>query len=67
MDQKFELNSIQPEAMIKKYGDIVISRRDIRTSYHIAVVVDDHFQKITQINRNLLKIESFNLNLYLRL
>ena len=58
IDQKFELNSIQPEAMIKKYGDVVISRRDIRTSYHIAVVVDDHFQKITQITRGFDLYES---------
>ena len=58
IDQKFELNSIQPEAMIKKYGDVVISRRDIRTSYHIAVVVDDHLQKITQITRGFDLYES---------
>lgn len=58
IDQKFELNSIQPEAMIRKYGDVVISRRDIRTSYHIAVVVDDHLQKITQITRGFDLYES---------
>ena len=58
IDQKFELHSIQPEAMIKKYGDVVISRRDIRTSYHIAVVVDDHFQEITQITRGFDLYES---------
>ncbi|MGB8621839.1 MAG: tRNA glutamyl-Q(34) synthetase GluQRS [Paracoccaceae bacterium] len=32
-------------------GDIVLARRDIGTSYHIAVVVDDAHQKITEVVR----------------
>lgn len=32
-------------------GDIILSRKDISTSYHIAVVVDDAFQGITDITR----------------
>lgn len=32
-------------------GDIILSRKDISTSYHIAVVVDDAFQEITDVTR----------------
>lgn len=32
-------------------GDVVLARKDIGTSYHLAVVVDDHFQKITHVTR----------------
>lgn len=33
------------------WGDVVIVRRDIGTSYHIAVVTDDHLQGITHVVR----------------
>jgi len=32
-------------------GDTILSRKDIGTSYHIAVVVDDDFQNITHVTR----------------
>ena len=32
-------------------GDVVLARKDIATSYHLAVVVDDAFQKITDVTR----------------
>jgi len=32
-------------------GDIVLARKDIGTSYHLAVVVDDAAQKITHVTR----------------
>ena len=32
-------------------GDVVLARKDIGTSYHIAVVVDDAMQKITHVTR----------------
>lgn len=32
-------------------GDVVLARKDIATSYHLAVVVDDHFQKVTDVTR----------------
>jgi glutamyl-Q tRNA(Asp) synthetase len=37
--------------MVETVGDIVLARRDIGTSYHIAVVVDDAAQGITEITR----------------
>lgn len=32
-------------------GDVILLRRDIATSYHLAVVVDDAFQKISHVTR----------------
>ena len=37
--------------MVESVGDIVLARRDIGTSYHIAVVVDDAAQGITEVTR----------------
>lgn len=33
------------------FGDIVVARRDIGTSYHVAVVVDDGLQGVTLVTR----------------
>lgn len=33
------------------YGDVVLARKEVQTSYHLAVVVDDAFQNITQVTR----------------
>lgn len=32
-------------------GDVVLARKDIATSYHLAVVIDDGFQEITDVTR----------------
>jgi glutamyl-Q tRNA(Asp) synthetase len=32
-------------------GDVVLARKDIGTSYHLAVVVDDAFQEVTLVTR----------------
>ena len=34
-----------------QWGDVILARRDIGTSYHIAVVVDDALQGVTQVIR----------------
>jgi glutamyl-Q tRNA(Asp) synthetase len=34
-----------------QWGDVVLARRDVRTSYHLAVVVDDAAQGVTHIVR----------------
>ena len=33
------------------FGDVVLARKDIPTSYHLAVTVDDHLQKIGLVTR----------------
>jgi glutamyl-Q tRNA(Asp) synthetase len=34
-----------------RWGDVVIQRKDVPTSYHLSVVVDDAFQGITHVTR----------------
>lgn len=45
---QFSLNSA---VLLEKCGDVVLARRDIATSYHLSVVVDDAAQKITHVTR----------------
>ncbi len=42
---------ITPESLIDMLGDVVLARKDIGTSYHIAVVTDDSMQSITHVTR----------------
>ncbi len=40
-----------PETIISTVGDVVLARRDMGTSYHLSVVVDDAAQDITHVVR----------------
>lgn len=40
-----------PRQLVQTMGDVILSRRDIGTAYHLAVVVDDAFQGITEVTR----------------
>ncbi|MHA7886452.1 tRNA glutamyl-Q(34) synthetase GluQRS [Roseicyclus sp.] len=42
---------IDPTAARHEIGDIVLARRDMGTSYHLSVVVDDAAQQITHVTR----------------
>ncbi|NDR56080.1 tRNA glutamyl-Q(34) synthetase GluQRS [Aliiruegeria sabulilitoris] len=42
---------IRSETLIDSIGDIVLARRDMGTSYHLAVVIDDAAQGITHVIR----------------
>ncbi len=46
-DLRFGEISVKPDLL----GDVVLARKDIGTAYHLAVVVDDAFQKITHVTR----------------
>lgn len=35
----------------ERFGDVVLARKDVPTSYHLAVTVDDHLQGITLVTR----------------
>lgn len=39
------------DASAELFGDIVVARRDVGTSYHLAVVVDDALQSVTLVTR----------------
>lgn len=43
--------ALTPGEMIAGIGDVVLARRDIGTSYHVAVVVDDAAQGVTEVVR----------------
>jgi glutamyl-Q tRNA(Asp) synthetase len=44
-------HALDPDALVAGTGDVVLARRDIGTSYHLAVVVDDAWQGITHVVR----------------
>lgn len=46
-DMRFGTIDVDPSQL----GDVVIARKDIGISYHLAVVVDDAFQQITHVTR----------------
>jgi glutamyl-Q tRNA(Asp) synthetase len=41
----------QVRAEPRLLGDVVLGRKEIRTSYHLAVTVDDHLQGVTLVTR----------------
>ena len=42
---------IDPDAALQEIGDVVLARRDMGTSYHLSVVIDDADQAITDVIR----------------
>ena len=42
---------LDPDWMVTHVGDVVLSRRDMGTSYHLSVVLDDAAQGITEVTR----------------
>ena len=42
---------INPAQLISTSGDVILSRRDIGVAYHLAVVVDDAAQGVTEVTR----------------
>ena len=41
----------EPATLPDTVGDVVLARRDMGTSYHLSVVLDDAFQKVTHVVR----------------
>jgi Glutamyl- and glutaminyl-tRNA synthetases len=56
----------RPEWLTKHVGDIVLARRDIGTSYHLAVTVDDAAQGITLVTRGADLFEATPVHLVLQ-
>ena len=48
---KAQTIALNAQHLLHACGDIVLARRDIGTSYHMAVVVDDALQNITTVTR----------------
>lgn len=45
------IHHLSPEYFQANFGDIVLARKDIGTSYHLTVVIDDAFMGITNVTR----------------
>lgn len=43
--------NVSPDVLLDRVGDIVLARRDMGTSYHLSVVVDDSAQGVTHVVR----------------
>ncbi|MEM7743008.1 MAG: tRNA glutamyl-Q(34) synthetase GluQRS [Pseudomonadota bacterium] len=43
--------ALDPTTLVDAVGDIVLARRDGAVAYHLAVVVDDAFQRVTHVTR----------------
>ncbi|MGX8011762.1 tRNA glutamyl-Q(34) synthetase GluQRS [Mesorhizobium sp. ORM8.1] len=41
------------EATSREWGDVIVARRDIPTSYHLAVILDDALQGVSHVVRGL--------------
>ena len=39
------------EVDLRPFGDVVVARKDVPTSYHLSVTVDDHLQGVTLVTR----------------
>ncbi|MCH8466482.1 MAG: tRNA glutamyl-Q(34) synthetase GluQRS [Roseinatronobacter sp.] len=50
-DAHFGDHESSPDEMIAGIGDVVLARRDMGTSYHLSVVVDDAAQEISEVTR----------------
>ena len=43
--------TLNAQSLLNTAGDIVLARKNMGTSYHLSVVIDDAFQNITQVTR----------------
>jgi glutamyl-Q tRNA(Asp) synthetase len=55
-----------PEELRATIGDVVLSRRDMGTSYHLSVVLDDAAQKITRVVRGQDLFEATRIHVVLQ-
>jgi len=43
--------ALDPDALLATVGDVALARKDLGTSYHLAVVADDAWQGVTHVTR----------------
>jgi glutamyl-Q tRNA(Asp) synthetase len=58
--------STTQEQLCTEIGDVVIARRDMGTSYHLSVVLDDATQGITHVTRGDDLLEATNIHVVLQ-
>ena len=55
-----------PDVFCRSIGDVVLARRDMGTSYHLSVVIDDSAQGITHVFRGEDLFEATNIHVILQ-
>ncbi len=45
------LQRLSPDWLVGTCGDVILARKDIETSYHLSVVVDDAHQEVSHVTR----------------
>ncbi|MDF9302835.1 tRNA glutamyl-Q(34) synthetase GluQRS [Tritonibacter mobilis] len=58
--------SLEPEELVQAVGDIILVRRNMGSSYHLSVVVDDADQGITDVVRGADLFESTQIHVVLQ-
>ncbi|MEP3685889.1 MAG: tRNA glutamyl-Q(34) synthetase GluQRS [Sulfitobacter dubius] len=58
--------TISPDQLITTVGDVVLARRDMGTSYHLSVVLDDAAQKVTLVPRGADLFEATQIHVVLQ-
>ncbi|WP_425090391.1 tRNA glutamyl-Q(34) synthetase GluQRS [Tropicimonas sp. S265A] len=53
-------------AMVQTIGDVVLARREMGTSYHLSVVVDDAFQQVSHVTRGMDLFEATPIHVVLQ-
>ncbi|MBE1282323.1 MAG: tRNA glutamyl-Q(34) synthetase GluQRS [Rhodobacteraceae bacterium] len=59
-------HQLDPEQLIREVGDIILIRRQMGSSYHLSVVIDDADQKITHVTRGLDLFEATQIHVLLQ-
>ena len=59
-------HAVTPEHLVERVGDVALSRRDVGTSYHVAVVVDDADQGIEEVVRGADLLEATAIHVLLQ-
>lgn len=57
---------ITAQSMIEQVGDVVLARKDMGTSYHLSVVVDDATQRISHVTRGLDLFDATKIHILLQ-
>ena len=52
-DEAEETRLISNETLKSKFGDLVVARKDIGTSYNLSVIIDDAAQGVTRVTRGI--------------
>lgn len=58
--------TISPDQLIRSVGDVVLARRDMGTSYHLSVVIDDAAQGVTLVTRGADLFEATYIHIVLQ-